>query len=72
MAAVEDAVSFKEKGNKAFKEHDWPTAISFYTQAIELNDKDPAFYTNRAQVRQCGKARDTLLYDQETNKILGH
>jgi serine/threonine-protein phosphatase 5 len=50
MAATEDAVTLKEKGNKAFKEHDWPTAISFYTQAIQLNDKDPAFYTNRAQV----------------------
>lgn len=50
MGAQEDAIALKEKGNKAFKEHDWPTAIDFYTQAIELYDKEPSFYTNRAQV----------------------
>lgn len=52
MTAAEDAVSLKEQGNKAFKEHDWVTAISFYTQAIDINDKEPTFYTNRAQVRR--------------------
>ncbi len=50
MASAQDAVSLKEKGNAAFKAHDWPTAIDFYTQAIEANDKEPSFYTNRAQV----------------------
>jgi serine/threonine-protein phosphatase 5 len=47
----EDAIALKEKGNKAFKEHDWPTAIDFYTKAIEAYDAEPSFYTNRAQVR---------------------
>ena len=47
--AVEDAVALKNKGNDAFKAHDWPTAIEFYTKAIEANDKEPSFYTNRAQ-----------------------
>lgn len=50
MTATEDALSLKEQGNKAFKEHDWVTAVSFYTQAIDLNGKEPTFYTNRAQV----------------------
>jgi len=50
MTAPADALSLKEQGNKAFKEHDWVTAVSFYTQAIDLNDKEPTFYTNRAQV----------------------
>jgi serine/threonine-protein phosphatase 5 len=50
MTATEDALSLKEQGNKAFKEHDWVTAISLYTQAIDLNDQEPTFYTNRAQV----------------------
>lgn len=50
MGAIEEAVELKEKGNKAFKEHDWNAAISFYTQAIEKNDQEPSFYTNRAQV----------------------
>ncbi|OJD29196.1 serine threonine protein phosphatase ppt1 [Diplodia corticola] len=49
MGSQEDAVALKEKGNKAFKEHDWPAAIDFYTQAIEVYDKEPSFYTNRAQ-----------------------
>lgn len=50
MGNVEDAIALKEQGNKAFKEHNWPTAVEFYTKAIELNDKEPSFYTNRAQV----------------------
>ncbi|KZF22597.1 hypothetical protein L228DRAFT_246932 [Xylona heveae TC161] len=50
MTSAEDAVALKNKGNAAFKEHDWPRAIDFYTQAIEANDKEPAFYCNRAQV----------------------
>jgi len=48
MAAA--AVELKNKGNEAFKNKDWPKALEFYTQAIEKNEKEPAFYTNRAQV----------------------
>jgi len=44
-------VALKNEGNKAFAAHDWPKAIEFYTQAIELDDKQPTFYANRAQVR---------------------
>jgi len=47
--AVETAVELKNKGNDAFKGKDWPTAIDFYTRAIEQNDKEPSFFTNRAQ-----------------------
>jgi len=49
MTAEEEAVALKNKGNEAFKGKDWPTAIDFYTKAIDLNDKEPSFYTNRAQ-----------------------
>ena len=49
-SAVEAATALKVKGNKAFAEHDWPSAIDFYTQAIEKYDKDASFYSNRAQV----------------------
>jgi len=51
MATAEDraaATALKDKGNAAFKEHDWPTAIDFYTQAIERYDQDGTFYSNRA------------------------
>ena len=51
MATPEEkAVSLKNEGNKAFTAHDWPAAIDFYTQAIKLNDKEPTYYANRAQV----------------------
>lgn len=43
-----DATALKDKGNAAFKAHDWPTAIDFYTQAIEKDDTQSTFYTNRA------------------------
>jgi hypothetical protein len=46
----EEAIAFKNKGNDAFKNQDWPAALEFYTKAIELWDKEPSFYTNRAQV----------------------
>jgi serine/threonine-protein phosphatase 5 len=52
MTTAEDraaAVALKDQGNKAFKGHDWPAAIDFYTQAIEKNSSEPSFYTNRAQ-----------------------
>lgn len=46
---AEEAIAEKNKGNEAFKNKDWPTAIEHYTKAIELNDEEPSFYTNRAQ-----------------------
>lgn len=55
MAVSEDdkakATALKNQGNDAFKKHDWPTAIDFYTQAIGVDDTEPTFYANRAQVR---------------------
>lgn len=55
MAVSEDdkakAVALKNQGNDAFKKHDWPTAIDFYTQAIEIDDTEPTYFANRAQVR---------------------
>jgi serine/threonine-protein phosphatase 5 len=58
MTAEQEAIALKEKGNKAFKEHDWPTAVEFYTQAIELNNRDVSFFTNRAQVLPATDARE--------------
>lgn len=46
------AVDLKNKGNDAFKKHDWPAAIENYTKAIELDGTEPTYYSNRAQVQQ--------------------
>ena len=52
MATTEEkATDLKNQGNKAFAAHDWPTAIDFYSKAIELNDQEPTYWSNRAQVR---------------------
>ncbi|MBE3050007.1 hypothetical protein IMZ48_47400 [Candidatus Bathyarchaeota archaeon] len=58
MATSEaQATAFKNDGNKAFLAHDWPKAIELYTKAIELNDQDPTFFSNRAQVRSFPPSR---------------
>ncbi|GFS29347.1 stress-inducible protein [Actinidia rufa] len=40
----------KEKGNAAYKKKDFEAAIQHYTKAIELDDKDISFLTNRAAI----------------------
>ncbi|KAL2472458.1 Hsp70-Hsp90 organizing protein 3 [Abeliophyllum distichum] len=40
----------KEAGNAAYKKKDFETAIQHYTKAIELDDEDVSFHTNRAAV----------------------
>lgn len=57
----EQAVDLKNKGNDAFKAHDWPAALDLYSKAIELYDKEPAFYTNRAQVRHSAEGHTPTL-----------
>lgn len=49
-ADLEAATALKVRGNKAFAEHEWPTAIELYTQAIAKYDREPSFFSNRAQV----------------------
>jgi hypothetical protein len=63
MASPEEqAVVWKNDGNKAFAAHDWPTAIDCYTKAIALNNQEPTYYSNRAQVclpvTNCSCSRD--------------
>jgi stress-induced-phosphoprotein 1 len=40
----------KEAGNAAYKKKDFDTAIQHYTNALELDDEDISFLTNRAAV----------------------
>ncbi|KAJ5665084.1 Serine/threonine-protein phosphatase [Penicillium maclennaniae] len=52
MASDKEAANaLKLQGNKAFANHDWPTAVDFYNQAIEKYDQEPSFFCNRAQAQ---------------------
>ncbi|KAJ9173436.1 hypothetical protein P3X46_016571 [Hevea brasiliensis] len=44
------AVKEKELGNAAYKKKDFETAIAHYTKAMELDDEDISYLTNRAAV----------------------
>lgn len=53
----------KEAGNAAYKKKDFETAIAHYTKAIELNDEDISFLTNRAAVYlEMGKVFTCLIH----------
>ncbi|KAK7309033.1 hypothetical protein RJT34_05455 [Clitoria ternatea] len=45
-----EAQKEKEAGNAAYKKKDFDTAIQHYTKALELDDEDISFLTNRAAV----------------------
>jgi hypothetical protein len=42
-----DALKAKEAGNDAYKRKDFPAAIQHYNAALELDDTDISFLTNR-------------------------
>ncbi|KAJ4755638.1 Glutamyl-tRNA(Gln) amidotransferase subunit A [Rhynchospora pubera] len=44
----EAAEAAKEKGNIAYREKQWQKAASLYSEAIKLNGKKAAYYSNRA------------------------
>lgn len=51
----------KEAGNAAYKKKDFETAIQHYSKAIELDDEDISFVTNRAAVYlEMGKYEDCI------------
>lgn len=65
----EQAVAFKNDGNKAYAAHDWNKAIELYTKAIELNDQDPVFWSNRAQVRLFYPAHLACGSDEDPHRL---
>ncbi|XP_073153546.1 hsp70-Hsp90 organizing protein 1-like [Henckelia pumila] len=51
----------KENGNAAYKKKDFETAIQHYSKAIDLDDEDISFLTNRAAVYlEMGKYEDCI------------
>jgi len=45
-----EAADAKLKGNDAYKKRDFPKALEFYNQAIELDPEELTYYTNKAAV----------------------
>jgi stress-induced-phosphoprotein 1 len=51
----------KDAGNAAYKKKDFEAAVEHYTKAVELNDEDISFLTNRAAVfLEMGKYEDCI------------
>ena len=57
----EEATQYKNQGNDAFRNQAWDAALEFYTKAIEAYNREPSFYTNRAQVRRSSVAHDCII-----------
>lgn len=45
-----EAENMKAKGNAAYKEKNFESALSFYEQAIQLDPRELTYYTNKAAV----------------------
>lgn len=43
-----DPIKLKELGNKAYINKNYEEAVELYSKAIEIDPKDPVFYSNRA------------------------
>ncbi|KAJ3672922.1 hypothetical protein LUZ60_006296 [Juncus effusus] len=48
ISSEDAAESAKEKGNAAFREKQYQKAVNLYSEAIRLNKKKTAYYSNRA------------------------
>jgi tetratricopeptide (TPR) repeat protein len=42
------AQKYKELGNQAYKNQDYSKAITYYSKAIEMDQFDPSFFSNRS------------------------
>ncbi|CAH9084688.1 unnamed protein product [Cuscuta epithymum] len=46
--SLDESELLKEKGNAAYKGRLWNKAVSYYTEAIKLNETNATYYSNRA------------------------
>lgn len=59
------AEEFKDKGNSCFQSGDIQQAISFYTQAIELDPDNYVYYSNRSAAYMKADSKSKALKDAE-------
>ena len=50
QVAGNDAEGLKNKGNTAFSNGKFEEAVALYNQAIEIDNTNPVFFSNRANV----------------------
>ena len=67
----EQALEFKNQGNKAFQAKNYTLAIERYTEAIKYDPTDPVFYTNRAACYTELKQYDEAISDCKLAVALG-
>jgi STIP1 homology and U-box containing protein 1 len=71
-SAAHAAEQLKEKGNLHFKNGEYESAVTLYSQAIQKNPENPVLWTNRANARlklkMWHEAMDDCLRSIELNK----
>ncbi|KAK2010648.1 tetratricopeptide [Colletotrichum eremochloae] len=60
-----EADALKSRGNAAMASKDYPSAISFYTQALALNPGNAVFLSNRAAAHSAAKDHESAKADAE-------
>jgi len=64
------ASDLKTKGNQHYSSKKWEEAITFYTEAIELNPADATYYSNRSACYMALQKYDEALFDALITRTL--
>ncbi|CAK7566793.1 MAG: Small glutamine-rich tetratricopeptide repeat-containing protein 2 [Sporothrix epigloea] len=64
-AALKEAEALKSKGNAAMAQKNYPSAISYYTQALALHPRNAIYLSNRAAAYSAAKDHATARIDAE-------
>lgn len=62
-ANTNDPDSLKNMGNEEFMKGNYETAIELYSKAIQLNDQNAIYFTNRANVRNMLEQYEEAIQD---------
>jgi small glutamine-rich tetratricopeptide repeat-containing protein alpha len=62
---TEESEKLKGQGNAAMQKKDYPTAIDFYTKALEISPLNPIYLSNRAAAYSASQKHDLAKNDAE-------